>query len=299
VLVAHCSDLHLLSLEGARLLDFLGKRLTGALNLVLNRGGEFPTDVALALIRDVNAEGADHLLVSGDLTNLALPSELALVRRVLEELRLPPSAVTVVPGNHDAYTEEVVRRKDFSRVMLPFLRGDLHAGPTSFPFVRLREELAVVALSSAVPTAPLLATGRIGAGQLAMLERLLGSEECRARFRLVVLHHPPHDRQVHWHNRLLDAGALRVVLARTGAELVVHGHQHRFLRLELEGPERPIPSIGVGSGTWLSPGDPERRAQYNLYRIEGRRLLEVRRRRYEPVGRRFEELGSSGTPCPA
>jgi 3',5'-cyclic AMP phosphodiesterase CpdA len=293
VLVAHCSDLHLLSLQGARPLDFLGKRLTGALNLLLNRGGEFPTDVAFALMRDIGAQGAEHVLVSGDLTNLALPSELAEARRVLEELRMPPSAVTVIPGNHDAYTEEVVRRNDFSRVMLPFLRGELQPEPTLFPFVRLRGEVAVVALTSAVPSAPLMATGRIGAGQLAALERLLGSPECRERFRLVVLHHPPHERQVHWHNRLLDAAALRSVLARAGAELVVHGHQHRFQRVELEGPSGPIPSIGVASGTWLSPGDPERRAQYNLYRIEDHRLVEVRRRRYSASERAFAEVGPS------
>lgn len=289
MLVAHCSDLHLLSLEGARPRDFLGKRLTGGLNLLLNRGGEFSTEVAITLMRDVSAQGAEHLLVSGDLTNLALPSELALARRVLAELKLPPSEVTVVPGNHDAYTEEVVRRDDFGRLMLPFLRGDLQ-GASGFPFARLRGELAVIALTTAVPTAPLIATGRVGRGQLQALERLLDSAECRARFRLVVLHHPPHDRHVHWHNRLLDAGELRAVLARSGAELVVHGHQHRFLRLALDGPSGPIPSIGVGSGSWLSPRDPARRAQYNLYRIEAGRLLELRRRGYDLSLRRFDEL---------
>jgi 3',5'-cyclic AMP phosphodiesterase CpdA len=290
VLVAHFSDIHLLSLRGARPLDFAGKRITGGANLLLNRGGHFPLHVAEALIDDLNAQALDHVILSGDLTNLALPAELELVRGLLERLLVGRRRITVVPGNHDAYTRAAVARDDFGRVLEPFLHGDRQPGPGRFPLLRLQGELAVLALSSAVPSPPLMAVGKLGAAQLAAAGELLGSDECRERFRLVVLHHPPAHPEAHWHNRLVDQRELLALLRRTGAELVVHGHLHRFSQLWLPGPSAPIPMVGVGSGTFLGARHPERRAQYNLYELEGRRLVRVRRRRWESSTGAFEEI---------
>jgi hypothetical protein len=50
------------------------------------------------------------------------------------------------------------------------MRGD--AGE-SFPFVRRRDPVALVGVSSGLPTLPLAATGRIGGEQLARLGDLL------------------------------------------------------------------------------------------------------------------------------
>ena len=107
--------------------------------------------------------------------------------------------------------------------------------------------------------------------------------EVKQRFRIVVLHHPPYGNGVPWHKRLLDARRFVDVLARAGAELVLHGHLHRDLRDDIwadsDISRRPVPVIGVNSGSWMSP-DPARRASYNLYRIEAGELVEIRRRRY-------------------
>ena len=292
MLVAHFSDIHLLTLEGARPVDFLNKRVTGAANLLLNRRGQFPLHVAQALVADLREQLVDHVILSGDLTNLALPAELERVRALLEELPLPRERITVVPGNHDVYTRAAAARDDFGRVLEPFLRGDRdrQSGPGRFPLLRLQDGLAVLALSSAVPSLPLLAIGKLGGAQLQAAEALLGSAECRDRFRLVVLHHPPAHPKAHWHNRLVDETALLALLRRTGAELVVHGHLHRFSELWLPGPASPIPMLGVASGTFLSRRNPEHRAQYNLYELEGRRLVGVRRRRWDPGTGEFCEL---------
>jgi 3',5'-cyclic AMP phosphodiesterase CpdA len=297
--VAHISDLHQLSLEGVGPLDFVGKRLTGGLNLLFNRGGEFPADVARALMRDLQEQRPDHLVVSGDVTNLAFPGELELVRGLLADSGLPPASVTVVPGNHDYYTRGSARRDDFCRILAEHLRGDLQPGPGRFPFVQLvGERVAVLALSSSRPSAPLMAVGTLGGRQLRLAEQLLLDPACRERFRLVVLHHPPwRDEHVDWHNRLTDHAALAAMLGRAGAELVVHGHLHRFIERRLAGPAgAEIPVIGVCSSTWLSPKDPARRAQYHIYRIgkgEGqdhRGAFELERRRFDPASGAFSAL---------
>jgi 3',5'-cyclic AMP phosphodiesterase CpdA len=290
VLLAHFSDIHLLALRGVRAGAFFNKRLTGALNLLLNRGGQFPISVARALLDDIRGQAPGHVILSGDLTNLALPAEFSLVQELLAEFGLSPLELTVVPGNHDCYLPPSVREETFGEIMRPFLQGELQPNPGGFPLVRLREGLAVVALSTGRPSAPLLAVGSLGVRQIWMAEQLLDHEECRRRFRLVVLHHPPLGPHTRWHNRLTDRRLFLEMLERVGAELVVHGHLHRFLRRTVPGPAGEIPVIGAGSGTWIGARDPARRAQYNLYQIEGGRLTRVRRRRYLPRTRRFEEM---------
>ena len=283
-LVAHITDLHLLSLKGVNPLELLNKRLTGAANLLFNRGGQFPLEVAHALVQDIRSQEPDHVVVSGDVSNLSLDPEFALVSEVLDGLGMPPSRVTVVPGNHDCYTRSAARKEAFSAALGRYLRGDIQPGPGHFPQLKLDVDgLAVLALSSARVSAPILAVGTLGSRQLRQAEELLLHPACADRFRLVVLHHPPGGPHVTWGKRLTDAGALKQMLRRVGAELVVHGHLHRFIRNSLPGPLGEIPVQGCASSTWLSPSDTERRAQYLLYEVEGRDLVGLRRRRFDPA----------------
>ena len=93
----------------------------------------------------------------------------------------PPERVTVVPGNHDAYVRQTQHR--FAETLHPYLRGDdAREGMVRFPFLRRRGPLALIALSSAVPTAPLVAAGRLGEVQRAALDAGVDLEEGRAVF---------------------------------------------------------------------------------------------------------------------
>lgn len=283
--VAHFSDPHLLSLRGVSPLAFVGKRITGGMNLLFNRGHEYSSDVVRALVQDLNQRAPDHVIVSGDVTNLALPPEFELVREVLETVALPPSEISVVPGNHDCYTRGARRRDDFARVLGPFMQGEL--GPGRFPFARLRGDVAIIGLSTARPSPPGIAVGTLGAAQLAAARALLEHPEVVRRCRVVVLHHAPRSPHVAWHSRLTDAAAFMRLIAACGAELVLHGHLHRDSREELAGPRGPVPVIGVTSASWLSPRDPARRAAYNIYEIDGGELRGVERRAYDVETRRF------------
>src|SRR5262249_43114138 len=68
--------------------------------------------------------------------------------------------------------------------------------------------------------------------------------------------------------RLLDGTDFRAALARHGAELVIHGHDHVHALIALEGPHCRIPVVGAPSASQGPPG--KHCAGYNLYRIEGR-----------------------------
>jgi 3',5'-cyclic AMP phosphodiesterase CpdA len=145
------------------------------------------------------------------------------------------------------------------------MRGD--DGRDGFPFLRRRGNIALIGLSTAVPTAPLMATGRLGKHQLARLLELL--DQTRGLFRVVLIHHPaitPPKRRL---RRLVDAADLRDVLADKGAELLLHGHDHSRSLVWLDGPKTRIPSVGVPSASARAPHGDENGAGYNLFHIDG------------------------------
>jgi 3',5'-cyclic AMP phosphodiesterase CpdA len=166
-----------------------------------------------------------------------------------------------------------------------------------FPLVRVRGEVAVVGLSTALPSPPPLADGWIGRTQLAAVAEKLAA--LAGKFRIVALHHPPYTNRHSILRGLRDRGALQQIFERVGAELVLHGHEHRDLRVMLPGPRGPIPVIGVGSGTYDDPRR-ERRARYNVYTVDDGRLVSVETRVHDPARDRFVPAATPPTaPAPA
>src|SRR6202000_428744 len=113
------------------------------------------------------------------------------------------------------------------------------AGP-AFPFLRRRGPVALIDLSSAVPTAPFMATGTLGAAQLAALERILVSLSTEQAFRVLLVHHPL--RSDSRPKRLTDSAALLALIKKHGVELILHGHDHIHSTMWFDGPDRTIPA---------------------------------------------------------
>jgi 3',5'-cyclic AMP phosphodiesterase CpdA len=264
--LAHLSDLHLSSLEGVRPRALLDKRVLGYITWRLRRRHEHRTDVLDALRTDLHAAQLDHIAVTGDLTHLGLPQEFREAAAWLARLGRP-EGITVVPGNHDAYVRESWR-ETFAQ-WSEYMRGDdvaESAGPDdAFPSLRIRREMALIGLSTARPSAPFLATGRLGDGQLQRLDRMLEQTADSGLFRVVLLHHPPAAHTVRWRKSLLDGAALRDVLARHGVELVLHGHAHFSAATYLDAARGHL-AIGVPSASAIGT-KVDRHATYHVYRI--------------------------------
>src|SRR5690606_17956973 len=99
--LAHLSDVHLGPLPDVTYRDLASKRMVGYVNWQRNRRHIMQDSVLASITTDIEAAGADHLAVTGDLVNLALDGEIELAKLWLETLG-SPEAVSVVPGNHDA-----------------------------------------------------------------------------------------------------------------------------------------------------------------------------------------------------
>jgi 3',5'-cyclic AMP phosphodiesterase CpdA len=270
--LAHVTDPHFRTprgFPGVSAAELLGKRAVGYLNMTVNRVRKHKMDLLEDMRVDLRAQAPDHLALTGDLSNIALGSEWRSALAWLDLSGVAPDAISVIPGNHDAYVPEVLATREFERLFAPYQTSDLDRDGESayYPFVQIREPLALIGVSSAVATGDLGAWGRIGEAQLARLEAILTAPEVRALTRVVLIHHPPVVHKGGEHRNLRDRAGLAAVLARAGAELVLHGHDHHDERAELPGPDgRKIPIIGAGSASYA--GGPERRARYSIYEFE-------------------------------
>lgn len=300
---AHFSDPHLPLPSGMPrpLAQLAGKRLLGYLSWHARRVRRHLPAALAALCADVAQHRPGHLLVTGDLVNIALPGEFAAARRWLESLG-PPAEVTVTPGNHDASV--TVAWPQGLGLWGPWMTGDDGGeggggegggAEHRFPVVRRRGPVAFVGLSSAVPTAPLLASGRLGTAQIERTAAALRELGRAGLFRVVAIHHPPVPGVVGARKGLDDHAAFGTMLAAAGVELVVHGHCHHSHFAQLPGPAGQVPVVGVPSAS--APRDArDRHARWHLFRVardEGGWRLSLTVRGLQPGGGFASEGGWS------
>jgi 3',5'-cyclic AMP phosphodiesterase CpdA len=287
--LAHLSDPHLGPLPRPQVRELASKRLVGYINWQRGRHRLHRRDALDAITRDLHGTQPDHVAVTGDLVNIALPAEFDHARRWLETLGRPAD-VSVVPGNHDAYVTAAALHRDHH--WSPYMAGDGRppagkaelsrdfngevpitsipfSGPTPttvFPYLRRRGPVALIGVSTAIATLPFMATGKVGEQQIACVAKMLAELQKENVFRVVMIHHPP--LASGRHKCLIDAAAFRRMLAVVGAELVIHGHDHAHSLVWIAGDGGRVPVIGVPSAS-ASVSTKKRAGAYNLYLVSG------------------------------
>jgi 3',5'-cyclic AMP phosphodiesterase CpdA len=233
----HCSDIHVTQDYFSAPWRRLGwRRWLALVELgVLGRAKQYVAAERTIhrIVADAQRMGADHVIVSGDVTSYATESEFSGARAALAPFSEDPRRCSVVPGNHDVFTPHSVTSRRFEKHFGQLLGSDLpeYCRESAYPFVRLvGDEAAVVGLCSArLPPTPGLAFGRIGEKQLGGLRDLVNDARLKNRGVLVVVHHAPLNRAGHWdapHHRLVDAPQLFEIV-RGPKFAVLHGHIHQ------------------------------------------------------------------------
>jgi 3',5'-cyclic AMP phosphodiesterase CpdA len=241
--LAHLSDPHLPPPElPLRWSNLASKRLLSRLAWRRKRRRHLKA-VLDTLTTDVAASRPDHLAITGDLTNFSTPEEFAAARAWLETLG-DPRGVTVSPGNHDA-----LAARDAPVGFAPWRPWLGDEPEPAFPYLRVRGPVALVNLSSAIPTGLHSARGALGPAQVDRAKALLATARAQGLFRVVLVHHPVAPGVVSKRKSLTDAPLLRAALAAAGAELVLHGHAHEALLTAVPGPMGPIPTLGLPSAS--------------------------------------------------
>src|ERR1041384_1653191 len=216
--LAHLSDPHLGPIETPRPRELMNKRGLGLINWYRKRHRHHHRDVLDAIVRDMQAQQPDHIALTGDLVNISLDSEFARAARWLDTLGKPQEG-TLTTGHPDAYVQRVARHA--AQHGGEFMRGDDGA---PFPFVRRRGSVAIVALTTSLPTGPFMATGRLGGDQLARLAEILIALSREPLFRVVLIHHPPVSSRGHYLQRLIDPPVFRALNAQEGRVRLPRAH---------------------------------------------------------------------------
>jgi 3',5'-cyclic AMP phosphodiesterase CpdA len=210
--------------------------------------------------------------------------------------------VFVIPGNHDAYVP-IARERSWD-AWSDYMASDAPGKPAAsaaaqvFPTFRRRGQVAFVGVCTAQPTPIFKASGSVGPAQRERLEALLSELGAAGLCRVVLIHHPINDGATSRRRSLSDAQEVRAVLRRAGAELVLHGHNHRTQIFQVPGPEGPIPVVGVRSSSYMGR-KLYKRARYHIYDVEpgagdhpgARFRVTLRTRAYDPATRRFVSDG--------
>jgi 3',5'-cyclic AMP phosphodiesterase CpdA len=262
-LLAHLSDAHIGPLPRPHRRELLGKRITGYMNWKRGRSLTHNMDVLAAIVADIHAQKPDHIAMTGDILNIGLKAEFPFAAAWLETLG-PPDKVSFVPGNHDAYT-----RGSMPHVASTFAKWTTSdaTGESGFPYLRIRNGIALVGLSSGVPTAPFLASGRLGSKQRARLDALLADLARQKLPRVIMVHHPPNRGGGGAGRSLTDRREFEEIVSRCGVHLVIHGHNHRMTISYIDRNDARIPVVGVQSAS-AAGGTRMHRAGYNLFRID-------------------------------
>jgi 3',5'-cyclic-AMP phosphodiesterase len=179
--------------------------------------------VARALA-EVRASGADHLVITGDLTEDGDPSQFEVLAEVLAESRLPPERITLVPGNHDAYAAPDNYAAALAGPLRAYAPTSTIGAPLAF------RDVTLVPVSTALHQSPLRSAGAIAAAELERLKGLADDAAFRGRPLVFVQHHPPGRHlfpMLQWIDGLLEHAALSALAEETVHLHVVHGHTHR------------------------------------------------------------------------
>jgi 3',5'-cyclic AMP phosphodiesterase CpdA len=274
--LAHLSDIHVTLPPASQPLRTLwGKRVAGTINYYAgNRRAHFAgvEDRITTLLADVEAQQVDHALCTGDVSAMSLEDEFARCAALLGDRLQAPGRWTVLPGNHDRYTQDAAGA--FERHLGPL--ADAGAG---YPFTKaLPDKVTLVALDAARPVWLLDSSGLCGERQLGALRAILADGSLRDRFVILALHYSflradgrPETRS----HGIRDQEALVALLAsgQCHVDLVLHGHTHHAFFQAVGA----VPVHCAGSATDL--GVP---CGYNVLDIDPRaRRVQVRRRAWD------------------
>jgi len=230
--IAHLSDLHLLEphVERRSLCDRI--RL-GYLSLLRRIDAEARVRRAKRALARASEQGFDHLVISGDLTEDGGAAQFEELARVLSESGIDPYKITLVPGNHDAYSDPQELRRAFQGPLRPYSSSS--AGDAG-KVIDLGD-VVLLPVSTAVHQHWASSWGHIDHAGFEQLERRASDPGIGKHAVVVVQHHAPMRHPIaamQWVEGLRVYGQLLALLSKVRGVQVLHGHLHRAMTRVLE-----------------------------------------------------------------
>ncbi len=179
--------------------------------------GKEDSDIADALVTEINTRKPSLVVISGDLTQRAHPKQFRRARLFVAKIESP---VLIVPGNHDIPMLNLVRR-----FITPLRAYKKHITKNLFPIFS-DDEMVVAGLNTA--RSRTLKEGRVSPAQLRRIQEAFGSLPNDGRARVLVAHHPVIIPMQLKRKKSSIRKPKKVVrhLEACGIDLVLSGHLH-------------------------------------------------------------------------
>ncbi|MBF0287288.1 MAG: metallophosphoesterase [SAR324 cluster bacterium] len=251
--IVHLSDLHFHSYPKT-FQEWTSKRALGALNLFLRKKKHYPLERAKKLVHTLQELQWDHLVISGDLTYLALEEGFARARCVLEPLLDIPEKVTIIPGNHDRYVEAACQPDLFEKTFSPFIfKGE--ASSNGMGTQQLTEQWHLVSWDCTHPNDWLTASGTVRRKTMLATEAYIRAQPAGSRF-IITNHYPvwfpPGEIIESGHELYNLAHAQHWVMQQPQVIIYLHGHVHRNWNHKLSRDGNPLYMVNSASSTSVS-----------------------------------------------
>jgi len=174
-------------------------------------------------LEEVRARNVDHLLITGDLTEDGHLEQFEILAELLIESRIPAERVTLVPGNHDAYSDGGAFSAALRGPLKPYAATSLIGSALRFP------DVTIVPVSTAFHQSPLRSAGAIAPEELESLAGIAGDPSLVGQPLVLAQHHPPGRLLIpllQWIDGLAEHAVLSDLFDRCPHLHVLHGHTH-------------------------------------------------------------------------
>jgi 3',5'-cyclic AMP phosphodiesterase CpdA len=263
VRIAHITDTHLLESDH---FSRSAKHMLRVNFLSFGRAKD-AADRRYRLLRAIcQAEeaGATHFLMTGDMTEDGLPSQYESLAEVLTQSGVDPGRVTLVPGNHDLYTDDHAWDLALSGPLAPW------ATTSRLGSLIVREGLAILPVSTSFKQHYLFSGGRLGAHNARRVEWAAREAQALGCALAIGLHHPifPYPVSVGtWWDGLRDHQVMLSLLREHRDAFAFHGHIHKEVtRAVLPGSHAQV---------FCAKATVDSDVLYRLYDVEDQKIVPV------------------------
>jgi 3',5'-cyclic AMP phosphodiesterase CpdA len=233
-ILAHLTDLHMLEREHHQRRGLSRKRLQ-----FLSTGAALDAEARLRratrMLQLALRGGADHIILTGDLTEDGVDSQFDMLAEALHDSGVEPERVTLLPGNHDAYVDHRAFDRALAGPLQAYRETSHEQAKTVLPGA------VIVPISTAIEGQWFTRSrGAIRPEDVSRIRRVASDRISHDRAVVVAQHHPPHHHPVfavEWFDGVDNVSAMRDLLHERSRVHVLHGHTHRRSTKHLSGRE--------------------------------------------------------------
>jgi Icc protein len=172
--------------------------------------------------------GAQHFVLSGDLTEIGSPGEYETFADILHDSGIPPERVTLVPGNHDLYSSADAWRWALEGPLAAYARTSASEPGKILDIAGA----SLLPLDATFHQPVTRSAGWLPEEAIASIERRASDPTLAKKPLVVVQHHPPFLRKtsaLHWLDGLAGAHRMMAMLEKFRHLWVLHGHLHAIV----------------------------------------------------------------------